>query len=177
MNPLKGYKGTYYEGGIRVPFFVHWPRHVAPGWTTEPITGVDLYPTLCEMAGVDLPEQPLDGVSLIPLLKRNVATLGERALFWHFPAYLQSYQGLTDEQRDPLFRSRLCSIVRLGDWKLHHHLEDNALELYQLRNDIGETVNLASTHPEQAQILLTRLQTWRKEIGAPVPEIKISETP
>lgn len=173
MNPLKGYKGTYYEGGIRVPFFVHWPGVVKPGWTTEPMTGVDLYPTLCEMAGAELPEQqPGDGVSLVPLLKGDIETLGERALYWHFPAYLQSYRGLTDEQRDPLFRSRPCSIMRKGPWKLHHYFEDDALELYHLCNDIGEVKDLAATDKERAQTMLGELDQWRKGIGAPVPLLK-----
>ncbi|MFT4642027.1 MAG: arylsulfatase A-like enzyme [Verrucomicrobiales bacterium] len=172
MAPLKGYKGTYYEGGIRVPFFVYWPGVVKPGRTNEPITGVDLYPTLCEMAGATLPTQPLDGVSLMPLFRREIQTLSERALFWHFPAYLQSYNGMTDEQRDPLFRSRPCSVIRLGDWKLHHYFEDDALELYHLRDDVSETKNLVDAHPDKTQDLLKRLQAWRTSINAPIPLAK-----
>ena len=81
--------------------------------------------------------QPADGVSLVPLLNGTKQTFGDRPLFWHFPAYLQAYQ-VWDEQRDPLFRSRPCSIVRKGDWKLHQYFEDGALELYNLKDDIGE---------------------------------------
>jgi len=170
MDPLKGYKGTYYDGGIRVPFFVKWPGVVKAGQTTgEPIIGVDLYPTLCEIAGAELPaRQPLDGVSLVPLLKGEVESLGERALFWHFPAYLQSYS-VTDEQRDPLFRSRPCSIIRAGDWKLHQYFEDGGLELYNLREDIGEANNLAESNTQKTAELLARLEQWRKQTGAPVP--------
>jgi arylsulfatase A-like enzyme len=172
MAPLRGYKGTYYEGGIRVPFFVKWPGVVRPGTrTAEPITGVDLYPTFCEMAGIDPPDDhPLDGVSLVPLLKGERETLGERPLFWHFPAYLQSGPGPPGgESRDPLFRTRPCSIIRLGDWKLHQYFEDGGLELYNLRDDIGERRNLAETNPEKMQELLWRLEQWREELGAPVP--------
>jgi arylsulfatase A-like enzyme len=104
-------------------------------------------------------------------LKGERDSLGERPLFWHFPAYLQSYQVWT-EQRDPLFRSRPCSIIRLGDWKLHEYFEDGGLELYNLRDDIGETTNLADTNPRQAEILLTKLRAWRKEVNAPVPTKK-----
>ena len=70
MSPLKGYKGTYYEGGIREPLFVYWPGVTKPGTTSDvPVINVDLYPTFCEMTGASLPEnQPLDGVSLVPLL-------------------------------------------------------------------------------------------------------------
>jgi arylsulfatase A-like enzyme len=171
MDPLKGYKGTYYEGGIRVPFFVKWPGVIEPGTKTdEPMTGVDLFPTLCDIAGVALPEdQLLDGKSLLPLLRGEVETWGDRALFWHFPAYLQSYS-VYDEQRDPLFRSRPCSIIRVGDWKLHQYFEDGVLELYNLKEDIGETTNLADEHPGKTQELLSRLEAWRKRLNAPVPK-------
>ena len=89
-------------------------------------------------------------------------------LYWHFPAYLQSYS-VWDEQRDPLFRSRPCSIIRLGDWKLHQYFEDGGLELYNLREDIGETKNLAEANPAKTQELLKRLKAWQQEIGAPIP--------
>lgn len=171
MDPLKGYKGTYYEGGIRVPLFVKWPGVVKPGSrSAEPVTGVDIYPTLCEIAGAGLPEdQPLDGESLVSLLKGERDSFADRALYWHFPAYLQSY-AVWDEQRDPLFRSRPCSIIRAGDWKLHQYFEDGALELYNLRDDIGETRNLADTNREKTQQLLERLEQWRTRLAAPVPD-------
>lgn len=169
MSPLKGYKGTYYEGGIREPFFVKWPGVVKPGTKSEvPISNIDLYPTLCEIADAKLPaDQILDGVSLLPILKQD-GELPERALFWHFPAYLQGYSRI-DQQRDPIFRTRPCSIIRDGDWKLHEYFEDSALELYNLREDIGETKNLASTNPEKAAELHGKLKKWRSQVAAPVP--------
>ncbi len=171
MDPLWGYKGTYYEGGIRVPFFVNWPGVVKAGKTGEPITGVDLYPTLLAIADVERPDQTLDGVNLAPLFKGEVADLGERPLFWHFPAYLQSYQ-VTDEQRDPLFRTRPCSVVRKGRFKLHEYFEDGALELYDLVDDIRERKNLADKMPGKRDELHKLLKDWRKNIGAPVPQRK-----
>ena len=174
MDPLKGYKGTYYEGGIREPMFVVWPGVVEPGSrSSTPVIGVDLFPTFCEIAGATLPEQPLDGVSLVPLLSGDpaaAATLANRPLFWHFPAYLESYGGRTSgEQRDPLFRSRPCSVIRRGDWKLHEYFEDGGLELYDLRADIGESRNLAADHPQKRDELHTQLKAWRHELKAPVP--------
>ena len=83
MDPLWGYKGTYFEGGIRVPFFVNWPGVVQPGAKSdEPITGVDIFPTLCEIAGAPLPQQPHDGRSLIPLLRADEKSFGERPYFF-----------------------------------------------------------------------------------------------
>lgn len=170
MSPLKGYKGTYYEGGIREPMFVVWPGVTQPGTTCNaPVANVDLYPTFCEMTGASLPDQPLDGRNLRPLLEGRVdESWNERPLFWHFPAYLQSYQRV-DQQRDPLYRSRPCSIVRIGHWKLHEYFEDGDLELYDLQADPGESENLAETHPEQRERLHQTIQQWRRAVNAPVP--------
>lgn len=169
MKPLKGYKGTYYEGGIREPFFVKWPGVVDAGTKcSEPIVGVDLYPTFCEMTGAKLPgKQPLDGVSILPLLKGGTS-LDRKAIYWHFPAYLQGYSRI-DEQRDPLFRTRPCSVIRAGDFKLHEYFEDGGLELYNLKNDPGEKKNLADANPEKTQELHAMLKAWRSSINAPVP--------
>lgn len=172
MAPLRGYKGTYYEGGIRVPMFVKWPGVVQAGSAcAEPVIGVDLFPTFCAMTGAKLPQgQVQDGVSLVPLLKGQTQALPERALFWHFPAYLQaggSIEGV--ESRDPLFRTRPCSIIRQGPWKLHQYFEDGGLELYHLTDDLGEATNLAKSHPEKTQELLQRLKRWQDQINAPIP--------
>ncbi|MFV1994640.1 MAG: sulfatase [Verrucomicrobiales bacterium] len=174
MDPLKGYKGTYYEGGIRVPFFVNWPGTVAPARTEAPMIGVDIYPTFCEIGGAPMPAgQPADGLSLLPLLtgRKNAAdALAQRPLYWHFPAYLQSYgPGVNSEQRDPLFRTRPCSIVRVGDFKLHQYFEDGGLELYNLADDIGESRDLSSSMPEKVAELKRLLENWRRDVNAPVP--------
>jgi arylsulfatase A-like enzyme len=174
MDPLYGYKGTYYEGGIREPMFVRWPGVTPPGSSCAlPVTNVDLFPTFCEMTGAELPDQPLDGVNLRPLLEGDwdeavAERFATRPLFWHFPAYLQSY-ARTDQQRDVLYRSRPCSIIRLGNWKLHEYFEDGGLELYDLAVDPGESKNLAEARPEVRERLHARLKRWREEIGAPVP--------
>lgn len=168
MRPLKGYKGTYYEGGIRVPLFVRWPKAVKAGQTCdEPIANVDIYPTFLEMAGAKKPDQVLDGVSIMPLLK-GAESLDRDAIYWHFPAYLQSYQR-SNEQRDPLFRSRPCSIIRAGDWKLHEYFEDGGLELYNLREDISESNDLSDEMPEKVAELHAKLKDWRAATNAPVP--------
>jgi arylsulfatase A-like enzyme len=169
MHPLKGYKGTYYEGGIRVPLVVKWSGVIEPGTKNDvPVTGVDIFPTFCEIAGATVPhDQALDGISLIPLLKGDQPE-NPRALYWHFPAYLQSYSR-NDEQRDPLYRSRPCSIIRYGDWKLHEYFEDSGLELYNLREDIGEATNLADSMPEKTKELHEMLVAWRQATKAPVP--------
>jgi len=99
-----------------------------------------------------------------------VKSLEPRALFWHFPAYLQANRAAERiESRDPLFRTRPCSIIRLGNWKLHQFFEDRGLELYHLQDDPGETTNLCEKFPQKKKELLSRLQQWQKNIKAPIP--------
>ncbi|TWU06185.1 sulfatase [Stieleria varia] len=173
MDPLKGYKGTYYEGGIRVPFFVHWSGKIKSGRSDEPIAQIDLYPTFCALLGISPPEgQPLDGVNLLPLWTGQVPALPKRSLFWHFPAYLESYRNCVDEQRDPLFRSRPVGVIRQGDWKLMEFFESGDLELYHLTDDIGETSDLSASHPEKRDELHAELKAWRAAVDAPVPRRK-----
>ena len=137
MSPLKGYKGTYYEGGIRVPFFVNWPKVVAAeSRCSTPITGVDIYPTLQEIiTGKNKIDPKIDGVSIVPLLKGE--KIEPRNIYWHFPAYLQSYSQRQDQQRDPLFRSRPCSVIRSGKWKLIEYFENKDIELFDLSEDLS----------------------------------------
>ncbi|MCR9296507.1 MAG: sulfatase [bacterium] len=169
MRPLKGYKGTYYEGGIREPFFVTWPGVVAAGSRCEvPIIQVDIFPTLLEMTGAEAPANQIqDGHSLLPLLTGQ-GGFPERALFWHFPAYLEGYSRI-DEQRDPIFRTRPCSIIREGNWKLHEYFEDGGLELYNLAEDVSESKNLLTQYPQRAQQMHAKLVAWREQLRAPVP--------
>lgn len=173
MHPLKGYKGTYYEGGIREPFFIKWPGKVKPGTTNDtPIIGVDLYPTFLEMTGATAADgQVQDGVSLVSMFKGS--KLEPRPLFWHFPAYLQGYGGKTElEQRDILFRSRPVGVVRQGNWKLLEFFESGDLELYNLKKDISETTNLASRRPKKLKELHALMKAWRKDVNAPLPTEK-----
>ncbi len=166
MDPLYGYKGTYFEGGIRVPLFVNWPGVVAPGKSSgEPVIGVDIYPTICAIAGAPLPDQPVDGRSLLPLLKGENETFGTRPVYWHFPAYLESYSN-TEEQRDPLFRARPVAAIRIGDYKLKEYYEDGHIALYHLKDDIRERKNLADERPEKRDELLKELHRWQDELGA-----------
>ncbi len=179
QEPLRGKKGCYYEGGIRVPMIAHWPGVVSPGSTCDvPVLSVDFYPTFLAAAGAELPESPLDGASVVPLLKGE-SKLKRYAIFWHFPGYLN---GPVPRGRDPVFRTRPVSVIRKGDWKLHLYHEEwqldggrktlsrnNAAELYNLANDPGERKNLALSQTEKRDELLGDLLAWMEQVPARLP--------
>ena len=155
--PLRAGKGWLYEGGIREPLIVKWPGVARPGSVCqEPVISTDFYPTMLEMAGLPLrPDQHADGVSLVPLLK-GAGVPRREALFWHYPHY--SNQG-----------GGPGGAVRAGDFKLIEDYEDNHLELYNLKDDIGEKNNLAARMPEKAEALRKMLHDWRQSVGAVMP--------
>lgn len=168
QDPYRAGKGSYYEGGVRVPFAVRWPGVVEAGSKSDvPVTGLDFYPTYLEILGLK-PNKPLDGTSLLGLLK-GTDTIAKRPLFWHFPIYLQAYNPKTDDGRDPLFRTRPGSTMRYGKWKLHHYFEDMTYELYDLDADAGERHDLAESMPGKVAELATMLDAWRTEHQAPIP--------
>jgi len=154
--PLSEGKGWMYEGGTREPLIVRWPGVVKPGSTCSvPVTSPDFYPTLLEMAGLD-PEQPCDGVSLLPLLQ-DTGSLDREAIFWHYPHY--GNQGGTPG-----------SSVRAEDYVLMEFFEDEHMELYNLREDIGENHDLAEMEPQLAEKLKGMLTDWRQSVEAKIPE-------
>ena len=167
MDPLRGGKGMLYEGGIRVPCIVKWQGQTISGSECHtPIIGIDFYPTILEMAGIRKPDDVLlDGESIVPLLTEKT-TLKRDAIFWHFPAYLQ---GKANGARDPYFRTRPGGVVRSGDWKLIEYFEDSYVELYNLKDDIGERNNLAEKMPDKVKELYQLMSNWRKSVNAPVP--------
>lgn len=137
-----------YEGGNRVCQIARWP-HVIPVGTvsSEPTTTPDWYPTLLEVAGLPLdPAQHVDGKSLLPLLRGARDERG--AIFWHYPHY--SNQGGTP-----------AAAVRDGDWKLIEFFEDGHQELYNLREDIGETNDRGSSEPDILRTLTEKLHAWQ----------------
>jgi arylsulfatase A-like enzyme len=154
--PLRAGKGWIYEGGIREPLLVRWPAVVKAGSVVNtPVSSPDFFPTLLEAAG-EKPAagQKLDGVSLLPVLKGG--NVPERALFWHYPHY--GNQG-----------GAPAAAVRRGDYKLIEWFEDDRVELFNVREDIGERNNLAAAQPERVARLREELQVWRKDVGAKLP--------
>ncbi len=178
-EPLRGAKGCYYEGGIRVPLFVRWPGKTVPGTKCDvPVSNIDFYPTFLSIAGVSAPQDTLlDGVDIKSLFS-GASSVNRDTIFWHYPGY-QSVP--VPRGRDNVFRTPPVSVIRKGDWKLHLFHEEwvldggsqdpagsKAVELYNLKDDPGEHSNLAASKPEKRDELLADLLEWIKETGAPI---------
>ncbi len=156
--PLRAGKGWCYEGGIRTPLIISAPGVThAQSTCPFPVTSMDYYPTLLQLAGIPLkPDQHRDGISLVPLLK-GVKSHNRRALYWHFP----HYHGSTWTPG---------AAVRFGDWKLVEFFEEDTVELYDLGQDIGETQDLASAKPDVTRRLLGMLHQWQEDTEARMPQ-------
>jgi arylsulfatase A-like enzyme len=157
-SPLRSGKGFPYEGGIRVPLIVRWPGRIKPGsQTAEPVSSIDLFPTILEAAGTALPEdRAIDGQSLVPVLHRQ-ESLGRDALFWHFPHY-RGWGGVVP-----------YSIVLSQGWKLIKRYEESSYELFHIAEDIGETREISATHQDKVKELDSLLTEWINNTGAKLP--------
>ena len=153
--PMRGGKGRQWEGGVRQPYYIKWPGVTDGARTNIPATGTDFYPTILEIAGLPArPEQHMDGVSLVPVLKGG--SLPERSLFWHYPHY-------GNQGGEP-------SAIHLSNgWKLIHYFEDGRNELYHVERDLGEQHDIYNEHPERVAAMLKDLKAWQESVGARMP--------
>ena len=159
LAPLRAGKGWAYEGGIRVPWIVYDPESKAAAKTCDvPITSADLFPTVLSYCGLPLmPKQHRDGVSLKQLVTDPSQRLTRTSpLVWHYPHYHGS--GWTPG-----------SAIREGDWKLIEKYHDQQVELYNLKDDLGESNNLAGSQPERTKALRAKMHAYLTEIGASMP--------
>lgn len=155
-KPLRGTKGTFWEGGIRVPFYLTWPATLPSGKKYDhPVSSMDLFPTMLEAAGRSTTKLSLDGVSLLPYLRGQRSAWPHEYLFW---------------------RLWQAGAVRKGDWKLIRIAEDplkkdrqllGPLILVNLQEDPAETKNLAENYPEITNDLLGALENWEKDLSQP----------
>lgn len=157
--PLRSGKGSLYEGGVRVPLIVRGPGVATPGsLCREPVATADLFFTLLELARVAVPETanaPRDGISLAPLLRAPESNLRRDTLYFHYPHY---YATTTP-----------VSALRAGDWKLLEYHETDSIELFNLKDDLGESKDLAAAEPDRAKMLRERLHAWHQDVGAQMP--------
>jgi arylsulfatase A-like enzyme len=168
-KPLRNGKGSIYEGGVRVPFIVRWPGHIKKGQVVgTPVHIVDIAATLLDVAGAE-PQHPMDGASLVGLFETgNAGWLRGRAIFQYCPFYDLRW-GLTP-----------CASIRKGDYKLivffgdrvdreNRYVPGYHIELYDLHEDIAETINLAESRSSTAAVLQGELFSWMRQLGAAIP--------
>ena len=149
--PLRGGKGWVYEGGIREPWIIRYPGVTKAGSVSkEVICSIDLLPTVAAAAGIKLAHL-IDGIDLKPALEGK--QLSREALYWHYPHY--SNQGGIPG-----------GAVRIGDFKLFERYEDGKVSLYNLKDDISEQKDLASSMPEKVKEMRKKLHSWYKEVDA-----------
>lgn len=169
--PLRGSKHTLYEGGIRVPLFVRWPGVVKPGSTSNArVFSNDFLPTMIDIAG--MPREAYDytdGISFKPLLtgKGDGTEFEKRPLIWYWPCYNEGelWGSFTAEI------SRPAVAVRFGDYKLIDSFgAPKEVELYNIREDIGELTNLASIMPEKVNQLRGIIEKWYKDLNVKLPQ-------
>ncbi|MDA0195131.1 MAG: sulfatase [Bacteroidetes bacterium] len=164
--PLRGAKGWLYEGGIREPLIIKWPGQGMKGTESDvPVISTDFFPTILDMLGLPIPtENKLDGVSIANLVKGQTE-LDREAIYWHFPHY--SNHGMQSPG----------GAIRSGDYKLLEYFENGSVQLFNLKDDIGEQNDLAASEPEKVRELKAMLQKWREDIGAnmmpPNPNYKL----
>lgn len=143
---LRGWKGTTYEGGPRVPAMIRWPGKVAPQQVSAELVGMpDIYRTLIEIGGGQLPDYPIDGYDLVPFLTGD-ADHSPREEYFYFRGNLQA--------------------IRVGDWKLR--TMEEAPELFNLRLDPSERFNRANEKPELVKQLRERMEEMAEEVGVRV---------
>ncbi|MHC4585019.1 MAG: sulfatase [Planctomycetota bacterium] len=157
--PLRAGKSTLYEGGIREPLIVRWPKIVKPGaLCNKPTSNIDFYPTFLQLAGSNADRSHhLDGVSILPLLKNPKAELGRDTFYWHYPLEKPHFLG-----------GHSAGAIRKGNFKLIEFFDTGKVELYNLANDISEQHNLAANLPDKATELQKLLAKWRNEVGAKI---------
>ena len=176
-KPLKSAKGALHEGGIRVSGVAYWKGKTLPGSVSKTvITSVDMLPTFAEGGGAKLPEsQPVDGVSVLSAMKGEPkAELKERAVYRHYPHYLEGTKGKSRVippfgETEGYFRGTPSSAIRKGPWKLIYFIETHEGELYNIEKDPYETTDLREIYPEKYAELKAEVKAWQKETNAPVP--------
>jgi arylsulfatase A-like enzyme len=152
--PLRGTKGTTWEGGMRLPCIMRWPGRIPAGSVCgEVATAMDLYPTLAALGGASVPgDRIVDGRDIAPLMLAEEGAESPHDAFFYYRA---------DELR----------AVRSGRWKLHVRKADHAegtgetRELYDLQSDIGETTNVYAEHPSVVEALQAKLEACRRDLG------------
>lgn len=160
-RPLKSGKGSMYEGGIRVPMLAYWPGVTKPSTVINDYVIIeDFFPSILEMAQIEPNPiiQKIDGQSFVPILKGKRSNV-ERPLIWHYP-------NKWDAEGPGIASS---STIRMGDWKLIYYHKTQEKELFNIKEDIGETSNLFEQRPSIAKKLINELSSYLRSVEAQMP--------
>ena len=153
--PLRGGKGYQWEGGLRVPYFIKVPSQTEMIEVSTPASGIDFYPTLLELVGLEIPSEiSIEGISLVPAMRGE--STPSRSLYWHYPHY-------GNQGGDP------SSIIRQENWKLIYYWEDKSVELYDLAKDPSENNDIAKENPKIAEKLTAELLEYLDKTEANRP--------
>ena len=142
--PFRGWKLSFFEGGVRVPFYLRWPKQLAPGLQYDaPVSHLDVFATVAAAAGVEVPrDRAMDSVNLLPYVNADIQGRPHDAIFWREGAY----QG-----------------VRAGDWKLMRSPKPRKIWLYNLKDDPEETQNLAAEYPQRVADMEAQLDEHNRQ--------------
>lgn len=153
-SPLREGKGFLYEGGIRVPMIFRWPGRIRPNTSSDvPVISDDLLPTIVEVAGKgDRLPRDVDGISLLPLLEEKSTELNRDELCWYYPHY-------SPQAQMPGYA------IRKGDFKLVEHYDPQKVELFDLKNDLSESDNLAEKMPQKVEELRSSFEKWLEKMN------------
>lgn len=148
-KPYRGWKATFFEGGVHVPFFIRWPGKIAAGTRyPAPVSHFDIFATTLAAAGVPLPtDRKIDGVDLLPYVIGQKTGRPHDALFWRAGSYLA---------------------VRSGDWKLQVTERPAKDWLFDLASDPAEKSNVAAANPQKVAELKQRLEQFQREQAKPL---------
>jgi arylsulfatase A-like enzyme len=150
--PLRDFKHSVYEGGLRIPFLLSWPAKYKHSVCNEAVMSFDILPTICAALKIKLPTDKIyDGKSILPAIKGKLKEPLHKNLFW--------------DGNDNIWA------VREGNWKLIFN-KAKKLELYNLENDLSETKDLSAQHPEKVADMKIKFDTWRSEMKTPMGDSK-----
>tara|TARA_R110002050_G_scaffold171837_1_gene303948 strand:+ start:19919 stop:21478 length:1560 start_codon:yes stop_codon:yes gene_type:complete len=159
--PLRGGKSQLYEGGIREPLIISWPKRIPVNKVSDQFTAnVDFYPTFLDASGIKPdPKQKLDGISILPVLENAKTKIKRKPFYWHYPLENPHFLG-----------GRSSGAIRNDNWKLIEFFEDQRIELYNIDEDISETNDLSQEYPEVVKELYSQLHAWRKNLKLKLPK-------
>ncbi len=153
-NKMRGAKGAVYEGGVRVPTFIYWSGRTEGRTSQIPVSSLDYFPTFLDIANITDYEGTLDGASILPHLTTESSEAYERPIIW---------------QLSSQYTHGTCTAIRSGDYKLIQFLATGEVELYNLKNDPMESVNIAKKEAQIAKKLVAQITSWRQENSVPLP--------